>query len=228
LWPNDNIAIKSENCIVIDSDMGDGKDGEADLAAIAQELGPLPDGPTVITGSGGRHRYFKRPDIDVIGQVGVKWKGRKTGIDIRVGNQYVMVPPSVHPNGTPYRWERPLVPAEELPEIPQKWVEGFLPDRNKKPVKCTKSSVAVPAGAKSANPAAGQWITELDEALLERTVAYLDKKPPAVQGQGGHSTLFKIANDLVWGIGLEPKVASDLAWRRYNHRCVPPWGDNFW
>ncbi len=33
-------------------------------------------------------------------------------------NKYALIPPSIHPSGVPYRWERPLPPVDQLPECP--------------------------------------------------------------------------------------------------------------
>lgn len=67
----------------------------------AQRLGLLAE-PTLEGESGregGRHLWFLRPDFEV----GNK-RGDLTNIDIRCDNGYVVLPPSIHPNGKQYRW----------------------------------------------------------------------------------------------------------------------------
>ncbi|GHT30110.1 hypothetical protein FACS18942_11060 [Planctomycetales bacterium] len=98
-YPHCNIGIKCGNILVIDPDCKDGYDGTTDLANIVNTVGALPDSPLVRTGSGGWHLFFARPKIDIVGKNKIEWQGVKTGIDIQVGNQYVVAPPSVHPNG---------------------------------------------------------------------------------------------------------------------------------
>ena len=58
--------------------------------------------------------------------------------------------------------------------------------------------------------------------LDERIGRYLDKCPPAVSGQGGHDTAFRVAVALAWGFGLEPEAAYPY-FERYNATCAPPW-----
>ena len=113
---NANIGIKAgDHVLVLDIDNKGGKNGSNDLAEIEAVLGKLPPCPTVHTPTGGEHRYFVKPDTDVIGTVGVKWNGEKTGIDIRVGNQYVLAPPSIHPETKKtYSWQNPLLHRDEF------------------------------------------------------------------------------------------------------------------
>jgi hypothetical protein len=116
MHPNANIGIKAgTDVLILDIDNKDGKSGSDDIAEVETDLGNLPDCPRVATPTGGQHLYFKHPGVDVIGQAGVEWKGHKTGIDIRIGNQYVVAPPSIHPvTGTSYLWEIPLVPKADI------------------------------------------------------------------------------------------------------------------
>src|SRR5215469_16939389 len=57
-WPNANIGFLTgpETMIVLDFDLKSG--GLVSLTLLEKELGPLPDGPRVQTGGGGRHYYF--------------------------------------------------------------------------------------------------------------------------------------------------------------------------
>jgi putative DNA primase/helicase len=72
---------------------------------------------TVKTGSGGTHYYFQYPVNMVIGNY-VSKLGK--GIDIRGEGGQVVVPPSIHPNGTPYEW----INSPETTEIASapKWI----------------------------------------------------------------------------------------------------------
>ncbi|MCL2624473.1 MAG: bifunctional DNA primase/polymerase, partial [Planctomycetaceae bacterium] len=61
------------------------------------------------------------------------WDGQKTGIDIQVGNQYIVVPPSIHPDtGQAYQWHVEPCAVNELPVLPSDWVEYVLPHRQPK------------------------------------------------------------------------------------------------
>lgn len=46
---------------------------------------------------------------------------------------------------------------------------------------------------------------------------------PAVQGEGGHTTLFNLACDIVRGLGVDPADALAILWDVFNPRCEPPW-----
>lgn len=64
------------------------------------------------TGSGGTHLIYRTPE-------GVKY-GNQTGdlpqgIDVRGYGGYIVLPPSVHPNGKRYEWEFAYSPADTLP-----------------------------------------------------------------------------------------------------------------
>jgi len=83
----------------------------------------------VQTANDGVHRYCKKPAARIVGTNGLKWNGRETGIDIQTGNQHVVVPPSMV-DGKPYRWLTPLVPRDELPELPKEWIE-YLSSQSK-------------------------------------------------------------------------------------------------
>jgi hypothetical protein len=73
------------------------------------------EGPIVATGAGW-HLWFahpRRPIPNSAGRLG-------PGLDIRGDGGYVIAPPSLHPSGRRYRWQRP--PEAQLPVLPQ-WLE---------------------------------------------------------------------------------------------------------
>ncbi len=64
---------------------------------------------TNLTGSGGTHLLYRMPE-------GVTYSNATgnlpPGIDVRGQGGYLVLPPSIHPNGTPYRWEMGYGPHE--------------------------------------------------------------------------------------------------------------------
>ena len=101
LWkqmPDANIGIatgKSSNLVVLDID---GEVGEATLAGIEKQPGPLPPTRQVKTGKG-RHLYFRRPkDVEKIKSVA----RQKLGLDVRADGGYVLGAPSLHASGQRY------------------------------------------------------------------------------------------------------------------------------
>ncbi|MCC6610516.1 MAG: bifunctional DNA primase/polymerase [Burkholderiales bacterium] len=99
--------------VVIDVDPRHG--GEASLAALAAEYGPLERTIEATTGGGGRHYYFAHPGGTVPNRVGFA-----PGMDLRGDGGLVVAPPSVHPNGRRYTWVPGHSPDEaRLAPIPR-------------------------------------------------------------------------------------------------------------
>ena len=103
--------------IVLDIDSGSG--GKQSLAALTAVYGSLPETVIQNTGGGGKHYIFKHPGKPVNNRTGLR-----TGIDIRGDGGYIVVAPSIHPNGTAYTWQNS--PADyEVAEAPQ-WLLDML------------------------------------------------------------------------------------------------------
>jgi hypothetical protein len=77
----------------------DGAEGEANLARLEAEHGPLPATRTALTGGGGRHLLFRYtgPIQSSVGRIA-------TAIDVRCDLAYVVLAPSMHPSGRTYAW----------------------------------------------------------------------------------------------------------------------------
>lgn len=209
-WPTANIGLACKNCLVLDLDDKDGKHGSDDFEAIETELGSLAPIAVAETGSGGKHLFFTRPDVEISGQTTVKWQGEPTGIDIRVGNQYIIVAPSLHESGKRYSWEKPLVSPKELTSLPKVWIDGFLPRKDAKP----------------SSPTSVSPVTSLSsDAILARAEQYLDAVPPSIQGQNGSARLYWAVSVLLWGFGLDETVTKRTILDRFNPRCDPPWSE---
>jgi putative DNA primase/helicase len=65
----------------------------------------------VITGSGGRHFYFRHPGGDIRSSAGTIAKG----IDLRGHNGYLVAPPSLHVSGRNYEWVNFDAPLADFP-----------------------------------------------------------------------------------------------------------------
>jgi hypothetical protein len=114
-WPDANVATPTAGEVVLDVD---GPEGEATLAALVEKQhGALPATMTAKTGKG-RHLYYKYSSGTAIrnsaGKLG-------PGLDVRAEGGYVLLPPSIHANGTAYKW---LTRAQPAP-LPG-WVEKLL------------------------------------------------------------------------------------------------------
>ena len=106
------VTGEASGIFVVDiDDNGLDKHGEDTWHALLDELGPVEDTATVLTGSGGRHLYYRWPGFNPPQTLGEH-------IDVRGRGRMVVAPPSIHPNGNAYVWEQSLRPSMWLPESP--------------------------------------------------------------------------------------------------------------
>lgn len=115
-WPDANVGIATgevNNIIVIDIDPKNG--GNESFKELIKAHGSAwPKTLTVITGSGGKHLYYRYSNVTLI--------KHPTGIDFRSNGNLVVAPPSIHASGVQYSWEngRPTI-ENKLRPLP-KWV----------------------------------------------------------------------------------------------------------
>lgn len=74
----------------------DGPEGEAALAALEAEYGPLAPAAWQTTGKG-RHLLFRYPGVKITSRSAVR-----PGLDVRGDGGYIVAAPSIHPNGHAY------------------------------------------------------------------------------------------------------------------------------
>lgn len=115
--PRANVAVATgpeSGLAVLDVDELDA------LGAIVEQHGPFPDTPRARTGRGGLHFFFRWPVAEA-GHKGPAPVVRSLtafpvqGCDTRGAGGYVLLPPSSHVSGNPYRWE---VSRREMPLAP--------------------------------------------------------------------------------------------------------------
>lgn len=122
-WPGANIGLvcsERSGFFVLDVDPKNG--GQEALTALQQEHGRLPTTIAAHTGSNGWHIYFRHDPA-----IGNSASKIAKGIDTRGNDQgYVVAPPSIHPNGTAYRWAKDHGPDEApIVEAPAWIVEAL-------------------------------------------------------------------------------------------------------
>ncbi len=203
-WPNANIAValgEPSGVYVIDVDLDNDK-GISGYKSL-KEFPQLPVTVQQMTPRGGFHAFFRASDPPV------NKNCFRPGIDIRGDGYYVLLAPSIHPNGGVYRWIKGYGPGEFHPaEFPD-----FM-----RPV----------IGAQAANAPSVAAVDFLvprgpEADILKRASLYLSECDPAIQGQAGHSSLLWAAVALVHGFLLTDNQAYTLLSGEYNLRCVPPW-----
>lgn len=85
-WPATNVAVATGPSGLAVLDVDPRHDGDASLADLAHQHGPLPVTPTAHTGGGGWHHYFAAPP----GQVIRSRAGVQPGLDVRAAGGYVV------------------------------------------------------------------------------------------------------------------------------------------
>jgi hypothetical protein len=127
-WPAADWAVVPRNHMVLDVEMKGGLDGKAELVALEEQYGELPEGPVTITYSKGLHIWLRLPD-DCQLKGGVRIS---KGIEIKCRNGTAHVPPSMG-----YEYRRPLGAPNDVPLAPQ-WLLDLWAEA--KPTKVTFSS----------------------------------------------------------------------------------------
>jgi hypothetical protein len=203
-WPNANIgfACGGENgihVIDVDVDIAKGIDGWKTINELVALGKTFPKTVCQNTPRGGAH-YFYRSDV--------KPKNKNSfmhGVDIRSEGYYVLLPPSVHPNGGQYKWAENLTPWQQS--------YGEYPDFMR-PVEPAPTAFTQPVAVPVAQPG---------NDVHRRAKLYLATCAPAVQGLAGHGKLLWAASAMVNGLRLSDDEAFKALSNYYNPICSPPW-----
>ena len=134
--PCANIGVPTgvgSGVIVLDIDPRHG--GDLSLDELQSRHGPLPETAMSLTGGGGRHLFLKHPN----GTVRCSHGELAPGIDVKGDGGYVVMPPSIHPNGNAYAWELSSDIAEVPPALCPEWLTKLFAARS------ADASVAVAA-----------------------------------------------------------------------------------
>ena len=130
-------------------------DEEGRFKELETELGELPPTATCVSARGEKRFYSIPIDVDRERIKNVTGVGGKSGVDLKVKGGQVVVPPSVHASGVPYRWTQ----TGAIAELPASWILAVL----KKP--------DVPSFVQGYTPATMRE----DKRLRGRTEKYLEK-----------------------------------------------------
>ena len=112
---NIGLDVGRAGLVVIDLDRRGDRDGfsQWDNLVASQNLQAMTLTYTSLTGGGGKHLLFKAPaDVEIKNSAGKL----ASGIDVRAAGGYIVLPPSIHPNGKLYQWENDADTIEPLPE----------------------------------------------------------------------------------------------------------------
>lgn len=127
-WPNANIGGVTghrSGFFVLDEDPRHaGDDSRRDLEL---RHGELPDTPRTLTGGGGTQYILSDP----AGQLRNSAGKLGPGLDTRGAGGFVVLPPSIHPNGTAYRWDAGARFGDVDPAPVPDWIRDQLAEAPK-------------------------------------------------------------------------------------------------
>jgi hypothetical protein len=190
IWPDANIGARTgeaSGLVVVDID---GEEGADSLVELESRHGQLPRTATVKTPRGGAHIYFQHPGVEVRPSVGEL----APQVDVRGDGSYVLVPPSLGPNGRRYE------PDEQAPLAP-------LPD-------WLLARIAAAPEARDAAPAS-DWTRILRDGVAEGKTG----RNGELEGRNQH--LARLVGHLLrrW---VDVDVVAELAHLVNEHRFRPP------
>jgi hypothetical protein len=175
-WPDANIGLATgerSGVWVLDID---GPEGFASFDALELEHGEVPDTQWASTGKGS-HLFWQCPaGHDPGRRIGVR-----PGLDLIGGSGYLVLPPSIHPNGREYVW----ADADTVIPVAPDWLRGL---EKPKPVS-TRASTVFAVAPRLGTPQTGPV---QDPASYLRGVARAASRSVAGAAQGTRNhELFK-------------------------------------
>ena len=201
-WPTANIGVacgKQSGIYVIDVDVP--ASGDANGLESLKEFPQLPITVKQHTPRGGFHAFYKTDDAPA------NRNSFRPGIDLRGDGYYVVLAPSIHPNGGVYAWDAGHAPWE----VKTAAYPDYMRPVKRTPWEAQPLSVVQPASRPH------------DDDTIRRASLWLAECDPAVQGQAGHDKLFWAAQGMVNGCRLSDEQAYSTLASEYNQRCCPPW-----
>ncbi|WP_417849396.1 bifunctional DNA primase/polymerase [Thalassoglobus sp.] len=197
----------------------------AEAIEIASKYLPATDSKTGRLGAPHSHWWYYATDV-VTGQ----HRDPQTNdmlVELRGNGAQTVVGPSIHPDdGSQYevlRGEPACVPAPMLTACVDALAKRVIEMRYGSDGPQKKSETK---NTKTATLSVVNDRPQIDSLQIERrALAYLDKIPSAVSGQGGHSTTYTAAVALVHGFEIDPEQALAMLLAHYNPRCAPPWSE---
>ncbi len=185
-----NVGVSIDGFVVIDFDLKHG--GMETLAEWERQYGAMPRTPTVASGGGGRHFYFKHPGVPLIDKPA-------RGVDCLWGNGGgLIMPPSNHKDGGQYQWLVPLeTPLADMPTWLVDLVRKIAPLRAEQaeeeqlfnPMDCVVDAVPtfadlgfLPSGSRNAsvNSTIGSMLAGgfTQEQIIEDGLRWAEKQEP--------------------------------------------------
>ena len=140
-YPDANLGLCMPGVVILDVDChSEDCDGAKTLRELEREHGELPETWIDLTPTGGAHYFFKCDDTRLTVGTNIA-----SGIDYRGSGGYVLIPPSVHPNGGVYEWDAGHNPSDTpLADLPD-WLRDLM-------LKTNRSDAPAPVVSKELPP----------------------------------------------------------------------------
>lgn len=170
--------------------------------ALERMRGILPETPLRVITAKGEHWYYRHCGRF---RVGNRAKVGGLALDVRGSGGYVCCPPSLHWTGHRYSWvnEPTAEMLKELPTFDPSWIgeERTL----------AKSRIVV-------DPQEDRM------RVIRRAMLYVDRMPPAISGQNGHTAMLRVVDKTLRSFRLSISEALPII-LAYNDRCEPPFSE---
>lgn len=196
-WPSANVGLNCGGSGIIALDADSYKDTYA-----GEGLLTLEDEQTLtsLTGSGGTHLLWKMPDGATYGNA---TGNLPKGVDVRGMGGYIVLPPSIHPNGNTYQWEAGYGP-HEMPIAPlPEWLDIVLET-------CTQALADVSFSVQDADkPDIMQW------RISRRTLECIETAPErGIRSETDQSVITALvaagaSNDEILGVFQHYPIGTD-------------------
>ncbi|MDH3236885.1 MAG: bifunctional DNA primase/polymerase, partial [Alphaproteobacteria bacterium] len=192
-WPRANVAIATGTdagfwALDIDVDDKRGRNGNQALRQLEARHGALSKTTQQLTPGGGRHLLFEHP------RTKLKNSASKLGpgLDVRGDGGYIIVAPSVHPNGQAYRWAPDGHPKNVAPAPTPEWLRDRI----------MKLQAPFPAAKCDMSP---RHASKYGKAALDRECAAVRAARPGTQSNRLNAAAFSLGQ-LVGGGTLDREM----------------------
>lgn len=191
-----NPGVYTADLLVVDGDVKDGLTGLNDMTLL-----DVPDDTfTVVTPSGGQHRYF-RPAQPVRSSV----RKIAAGVDVRGAGGFVVGPGA---------WLDKSIESN-------RGIGGVYTIARDADVLPAPSELEALCGRPREKANDGEDHGDDDPVDVGRAIAWLDEQPPAIAGEGGDAHTFATIA-MLRDFGLSKGMAL-IALSDWNQTCEPPW-----
>jgi hypothetical protein len=202
------------------------EDDSSTLNGLEAIQGTLPKTWKAKTGKG-FHHYFRFDERCRNLKNSVKFCG---DLDVRTTGGYALLPPSLHASGKNYEW---IVSPDDcdVADAPDWLIDLIISTQTTPKTTSETTTKTIPEDVQEMYPNGNvqtptkTFTVQRAKSEIERLKLYLEKTPPAISGENGHSDTFGVICRSVelFGSLSDDDIIDGL--KKWNKRCSPPWSD---